>query len=230
MRTFASLVVAALALSSCVKIECPPENKPTVQHHLDVPSQVVILNATNEDTVAYFAFGADSVVLPSSWSFCTATSNLNCSFPMKANTARALPAPDYLNATITFGAAVGCGTTKAELNVNNPKWYDTVDISLVDGYSNDILIEYADKAGAKRIGPVLGKSGNEKAFGVYPLGCDICVARQNPPCGQTPGTDGCKSGSQYKPDVPCQYQGATMGGGAFVSVALVKPEPAAAKK
>jgi hypothetical protein len=46
----------------------------------------------------------------------------------------------------------------------------------------------------------------------------------------TPGTDGCKSGTQYKPDVPCQHQGATMGGGAFVSVALVKPEPADAKK
>jgi len=34
---------------------------------------------------------------------------------------------------------------------------------------------------------------------------------------------------QYKPDVPCQYQGASMGGGAYISVALVKPEPAAKK-
>ena len=227
MKTLAPLVAFVLALSSCVKVDCPADGPSAVQHHVAVPSQVVLMNATNEDTVAYFSFGADSVVLPSSWPFCTSPDKLNCSFPMKANTGRALPAPGYLNVTITFGAAVGCGTTKAELNVNNPKWYDVVDISLVDGYSNDILIEYADKAGAKRIGPVLGKSGNEKAFGVYPLGCDICVARQNPPCGQTPGTDGCKTGSQYNPDVPCQYQGATMGGGAFVSVALVKPEPAA---
>jgi len=229
MKTLTSLLVAVLALVSCVKVDCPPEGTAVAQHHVAVPSQVVLLNATPDDTVVYFAFGADSIVLPSSWPFCTATSNLNCSFPMKANTGRALPAPGYLNVTVTFGAAVGCGTTKAELNVNNPKWYDVVDISLVDGYSNDILIEYADKAGAKRIGPVLGKSGNEKAFGVYPLGCDICVARQKPSCGMTPGTDGCKTGSQYNPDVPCQYQGATMGGGAFISVALVKAEPAAKK-
>ena len=64
------------------------------------------------------------------------------------------------------------------------------------------------------LGPVRGPSGNEKNFGVYPLGCDICVRRDKPACGFVPGKAGCKSGPDpYHPDVPCQYQGVTMGGG-----------------
>jgi hypothetical protein len=221
------VLLVSIGLFACTSVECPSHSALATQAPIVLPSQVVVLNATNEDTVVHFSFGADSVVLPSSWPFCTASSKLNCSFPLKARTGRALPSSGYLNVTAAFGAAVGCGVTKAELNVNNPKWYDVVDISLVDGYSNDIFIEFTDKSGTKKLGPVLSKSGNEKAFGVYPLGCDICVARQNPPCGMTPGADGCKGGTQFSPSVPCQLQGASMGGGAYVSVALVKPEPAA---
>lgn len=225
MKTLCTLLV--LTLVSCTKVECPSPVAPKGAAPFQLPSQVVVVNATDKDTTVYFAFGADSVVLPGAWSFCTATSALNCSFPLKHGSAKILPSAGYLNVTITFDAAVGCGTTKAELNVNNPNWYDVVDVSLVDGYSNDILIDFSDAAGNKRLGPVLGKKGNEKNFGVFPLGCDICTARQNPPCGMTPGSDGCKKGTQYNPDVPCQYQGATKGGGANIIVALVKPEPAA---
>jgi hypothetical protein len=52
------------------------------------------------------------------------------------------------------------------------------------------------------------------------LGCDICTARDNPPCGIAKGKEGCKAGTQYKPDVPCQNQGKKMGGGSVVVVAL----------
>jgi hypothetical protein len=33
--------------------------------------------------------------------------------------------------------------------------------------------------------------------------------------------DGCKAGTQYKPDVPCQYQGTVKGGGGAVTVTLL---------
>lgn len=184
-------------------------------------STVEISNDTASDTVVYFAFGADSAI--TSWSFCPTTSRLNCQFPLKAHTKQNLPlAGAYLNATFSFGAAVTCGSTKGELNLNNPKWYDIADVSLVDGYSNKIAISITGAHGTvTKLGPPLGRNGNQKVFGLFPLGCDICVARKNPPCGMTPGKSGCKAGpDQYHPNVPCQFQGSTMGGGSTVRVSF----------
>ena len=175
----------------------------------------------------YLAFGADSVVLPSSLDFCTG-SGLNCTFPLANHGARTVPTNgQYMNVTVSFNAAVTCGVTKAELNVNNPKWYNILDISLVDGFSSEVLIESTEGGKRTPLGPVWGATNNEKVFGVFPLGCDICVARQKPSCGMKPGSDGCKTGTQYKPDVPCQFQGATMGGAGAVRVSLLDGQPAA---
>jgi hypothetical protein len=44
-----------------------------------------------------------------------------------------------------------------------------------------------------------------KVFGVFPYGCTICAGIKNTPCGDA-GTGECKTGSESKPDVPCQYQ------------------------
>ena len=175
-----------------------------------------IENHTGKAANVYIAFGADSVVLPASLPFCTPASPLNCSFGLPAQATQIVALQGkYLNATLAFDAQVGCGATKAELNLNNPKWYDTTDISLVDGYSNKVSIT----ADAVKLGPPNGAAGNEKVYGLYPLGCDICVARQNPPCGIPKGKDGCKAGTQYDPAVPCQNQGKKMGG-SVVRVAL----------
>lgn len=182
-------------------------------------SRVQIVNATALDTKVYFAFGADSVVRPSAWSFCENKQALTCDFVLKGGETRVLPlGGKYLNTTFAFGGAVSCGSTKAELNVNNPAWYDVVDVSLVDGYSNKVAIDLTDGAKQTRLGPPNGASGNAKVLGVFPLGCDVCTARQNPPCGIPPGNDGCKAGTQYKPDVPCQVQGAAKGGGSTIVV------------
>jgi hypothetical protein len=141
---------------------------------------------------------------------------------MPASQRRLLPvAGRYLNMTVSFDAPAGCGATKAEVNVNNPAWFDTYDVSLVDGFSNFVLMV----ANGTRIFP-RGKTGNEKALGVFPVGCDACVARLSPPCGIAKGAEGCKKGTQYKPDVPCQIQGPVKGGGGSVEVLLVKPVPA----
>ena len=182
---------------------------------------VTVGNDTGSDTTVYVAFGGGSAVLPTSpgWGFCAATSGLTCNFKLAAHATREMPlAGQFLNATLAFDAGVGCGSTKAELNVNNPAWYDVVDVSLVDGYSNRIAVT----SDATKIGPPLGEEGNSHVFGVFPYGCDVCVARKAPPCGIPTGEKGCKSGTQYKPDVPCQYQGPYMGGGSVVRVALVR--------
>lgn len=174
-------------------------------------------------TSVYFAFGADSVIKAADWaSFCTVTGPLNCNFTMSGS--QVLPTQGkYLNVTLAFDSAVGCGKTKAEINVNNPTWFDTLDVSLVDGYSNKIEIDYTPPGStvATKLGPPLGKDGNEKVLGLFPYGCDICTARQKPPCGIAPGGIGCKGGTQYKPDVPCQFQGAIKGGGGTVNVILL---------
>jgi hypothetical protein len=192
----------------------PPSSAPNLDDPTDAgirPSVLAVENLTNDPTTVFVAFGADSVVLPGAWPFCTG-SGLNCTFPLGKRMLKSLPlGGNYLNATFSFGAAVTCGITKAEINANNPKWYDTLDVSLVDGYSNKISIStlaFGQKPSqAVLLGPPKGKEGNEKVFGLFPYGCDVCVARQSPPCGIPKGRAGCKGGTQYKPDVVCQYQG-----------------------
>lgn len=181
---------------------------------------------TSSDATVYVAFGSDSAVTADDWSFCTG-SGLTCSFSL--NGTKDLPLNGaYINATFSFNAAVGCGVTKAEVNVNNPKWYDTMDVSLVDGYSNDVKITVTEPGDrlSTVLGPPKGATGNEDVYGLFPVGCDLCVQRGAPPCGIAPGPehgDGCKlHGTQYDPVPPCQYQGKTKGGGdATILVELV---------
>lgn len=215
IRAFLTAVVAMLVFASC---RCPKPTPPT-----GGKSTVAVKNDTDSDTTVYVAFGANSVVLPASWSFCAASSNLTCNFKLSAHTSQDLPlSGQLLNATFAFGAGVGCGSTKAEMTVNNPAWYDVADVSLVDGYSNKVSISIGGESGGTTLGPPVGRDENEKVFGLFPYGCDICVARQAPPCGIPTGKAGCKGGTQYKPDVPCQYQGPTMGGGSKIVVSLLK--------
>lgn len=165
--------------------------------------QLTFKNDTSVPTTVYVAFGSNSVVLPTNWSSFCSGGGLNCTFPIAANSSQVAPlGGKYLNATIAFGTPVGCGSTKAEMNINTANDTDNYNISLVDGYTNKIKMN----VGGTILGPPLGKGGNEKVFGLYPFGCDICVARQKPPCGIPAGGSGCKGGTQYKPDVFCQYQ------------------------
>lgn len=200
--------LAALGLSTC---------GPTL--HTDL----TVHNAKTTATTVYVAFGSDSVVGVADWPFCTG-SGLNCNFPLAAGTSKPLPNPKdaYVNATFSFDHAVGCGVTKAEVNVNNPDWYDTLDVSLVDGYSDKIEISVTPTNDPQVIlGPPKGDTGNEKVLGLFPFGCDICVERQNPPCGIAKGKTGCKAGTQYDPKVPCQWQGPHKGGGGDATITLM---------
>jgi len=178
---------------------------------------------TKEGVSVYIAFGAKSIVTPraAGWEFCQQEKSypLVCDFVLAPASIQTLPlAGMYANFTVSFGGAVTCGTTKAEVNVNqtgDSPWYNTADISLVDGFNAKLAIEYVTASGEhKTLGPVEHERGNAKAFGVFPLACDICVSRQAPvPCGYKPGpSTECKTGTQDKPDVVCQYQGQAMSG------------------
>lgn len=194
-------------------------------------STATLINETADAVAVSFAFGADSVVLPADWPFCNVDAGLVCATSLAGHAATLdLPTSGrYLNVTIAFGGPVGCGSTKAEININNPKWYDVADVSLVDGYSNRVVINAGFEDGGAKLGPPNGPDGNETVFGLFPLGCDICTARQNPPCGILPGGKGCKAGTQYKPDVPCQWQGPVMGGGSHLAISYLGTGIPAAK-
>jgi hypothetical protein len=184
------------------------------------PPGVEVRNLTKSPTTVHVSFGAASVVLPGDWKFCKKTADLNCHFVLNAESIQPLSTGGkHLNATFSFDAPVGCGVTKAEIDVDNPAWYNTMDVSLVDGYSNNVSIESEAEDGSIVIsGPPNGKTDNERTFGLFPYGCDICVERQKPSCGISKGKEGCKSGTQYNPDVPCQYQGPIMGGGQKIRI------------
>jgi len=226
------LVHIAFALGACGALLACPGPKPKPQPKIIViPGTTVLITqaepaveATAAPTTVYISFGADSAIQSVDWaSWCTTTSALTCNFNLTGS--KPLPNPNgkYLNMTMSVGAPVGCGVTKAEINVNNPNWYDTLDVSLVDGYSNNMEIRYTPPTGppTTTLGPLNGQTGNEKVLGVFPYGCDICTAQQNPPCGIPPGGSGCKAGTQYDPKPPCQFQGAVKGGGGIVEVVLL---------
>jgi hypothetical protein len=206
-------VIPVIGICAIAGWKCSPQE----------PTSLSIKNAKDTASTVYVSFGSDSKITAKDWSFCTG-SDLSCSFSLDGKTSKALPATGYLNATFAFDNPVGCGITKAEVNINNPKWYDILDVSLVDGYSDRIQINATPSGGsATQLGPPVGKDGNEEIFGVFPYGCDICVERQNPPCDIPKGKEGCKKGTQYNPDVPCQWQGTVMGGGNLaVEIELAK--------
>lgn len=216
----AGIIVCLFAVFLYVDFKAP---KPMLQDDALRPLTLSVRNSSSGNTTVYVAFGADSTVLPAAWPFCVG-SGLNCSFPLPTGATKDLPlGGQYVNATFSFGAAVTCGITKAEVNLNNSSWYDIADVSLVDGFSNKVsiaLLAYTKGSKEITLGPPRGREGNEKVFGLFPLGCDICVARQKPSCGFPKGKDGCKAGTQYNPAVVCQYQGASKHGGQRVQIRL----------
>jgi hypothetical protein len=225
MRHIALLSLTSLLLTACQRPDSGETGGSGGGNGVIVTGTTVSVRSSSATTV-YVAFGADSAITADDWSFCSG-SGLTCSFPLDG--VQRLPIEGaHLNATFAFGQPVGCGVTKAEVNVNNPNWYDILDVSLVDGYSNDILISVFETGDLSPtpIGPPKGASGNEHVFGVFPLGCDLCVQRGDPPCGIEPGPlhgDGCKlKGTQYDPDPPCQWQGSTKGGDSAVVIELVQ--------
>ena len=200
-------------------------------------SIVRVENRTKRAATVFASFGAGTVVTQADWAaFCAPLdADAGCSFPLAPEGKQDLPTGGkFLNATLSFGAYPACAVSLGEVDVSNPSWVqDTANISLVNGWNKDIAIEVTTPGdGGILLGPTRGPRDNGKVFGVYPSGCDICVARQNPPCGfspcgspdGSPSSCGCKGGTQYNPEVPCQ---ASFDKGSTVTIVLVADVPAA---
>jgi len=169
---------------------------------------VRVTNQQNAPAEVYINFAPDSVLKPTDLPFCTVTGPLNCHFTLAAHASQDVPNPGhkYLNMSVAFNAPVSCGSTKAEVAANNPNWYDVLDVSVVDGFNEKIQMNVTPTGGnVTQLGPPVGKLGNQKIFGVFPYGCTICAGIKNAPCGDA-GAGECKTGSESKPDVLCQYQ------------------------
>ena len=174
----------------------------------DKNKAVRITNQQGAPAEVYINFAADSVLKPTDLPFCKVTGPLNCHFTLAARSSQDFPNPQakYLNMALAFNAEVTCGSTKAEVLVNNPGWFDVLDVSVVDGFNEKIQINLTPTGGQlTQLGPPVGKLGNQKVFGVFPYACTICAGIKNAPCGDA-GKGECKLGTESNPDVPCQYQ------------------------
>ena len=179
-----------------------------VAHAADKNKAVRITNQQGTPAEVYINFAADSVLKPTDLPFCKVTGPLNCHFTLAARSSQDVPNPQgkYLNMALAFNAEVTCGSTKAEVLVNNPSWFDVLDVSVVDGFNEKIQINLTPTGGQlTQLGPPVGKLGNQKVFGVFPYACTICAGIKNAPCGDG-GPGECKLGTESKPDVLCQYQ------------------------
>ena len=223
-----TLPALCLALSACGGCPPSPGDAGPSPDDAGACSSVVVLNTATQPTTVQVSFGSNSGVGPADWPFCAPTPS-GCSFPLAPGASQLLPSAGApMNLTIAFDAPPGCGASLAEVNTSIPGWSeDTANISLVNGWNHDLSIGVTGgpDGGAGALGPTDGPDANAGVYGVYPVACDVCVARSGPPCGYSPtgcgapGSCGCKGGTQYAPDVPCQ---ASFARGALVTVTLVK--------
>ena len=168
---------------------------------VDKNKTVRITNRQGTQAQVYINFAPDSVLKPADVPFCKVTGPLNCEFTLGANCSLDIPNPQakYLNMALAFNAQVTCGSTKAEVLVNNPNWFDVLDVSVVDGFNEKIQINLTPTSGSMtQLGPPVGKLGNQKVFGVFPYGCKNCAGIKNAPCGDA-GSGECKSGRSPSP-------------------------------
>jgi hypothetical protein len=122
-----------------------------------------------------------------------------------------------------------CPTTMFEINMSprdNPTT-DHFDLSLVNGFNYAMQIKSSK---GKETKYVKTAKGNHDAFGVFPLGCSVCVATGSVPpkwtgcpgndsscSGQCFNQDECKSGSdEFHANVSCTVDNVPTGGNYIV--------------
>ncbi len=208
-----------MSILSCHGSDSPPAqtNVGGALQFTGEPSKLYVQNEKSVPVKVFVTFGGDSCITQANMKIsggvtkCEPSVNNSCVFTL-ANGERQEIQLELCRADLTFrfNSAEGCGTTKAEVNMNVPNWDDTWNISLVDGWNENVRIDIVTSdIGTKTMGPTQGKTGNQRAFGVYPYGCDVCTARQKPPCGIEMGDSECKTpngvNNQYSADVPCQW-------------------------
>ncbi len=127
-----------------------------------------------------------------------------------------------------------CPTTMFEINISPENTTtDSFDVSLVNGFNYSMQITTSDGPATAN---VTKATGNQKALGVFPLGCTQCVSQNSKPptyencpgdpkkCGsQCYAASECKSGSdEFHPNVKCTIDPPT---GASYTVTFGDPSP-----
>jgi hypothetical protein len=236
----------AIVFNFCLVYSCsachPASKSSTTATAESNGSEAAVKNESGKSTTVWASFSPDSKVTREDWiSFCKPVTS-GCMFHLGVDEIRYLQTSGkFLSVNLSFGQPGSCegtGVTLGEMSLNTSNNHDTVDISMVNGWNVDIKIDIAPKnapkdasfggLGAVTLGPTDGPDSGALRLGVFPNGCDICVARQKPPCPwQTPcGTPdgggvacGCQGGTQYNPSPVCQEQ---ISQGSLVTVVLVK--------
>jgi len=169
---------------------------------------VTIINNQSAPATVFTNFGAESVLRPKDLSFCQQQPD-NCQFTLGARQSREITNPQKkkLVMSLAFNKPVDCGSTKAEIIVNNPDFCDNADVSVVDGFNERIQIKVDTPPNIVLLGPPKGLLGNQQVFGVFPYGCDRCAASVSPQraCGPYPPNQ-CHAGTEHRPDPVCQWQ------------------------
>ena len=170
---------------------------------------VTIINNQSAPATVFINFGAESALNSKDLSFCQQQPALNCQFRLGAKQSQEITNPQKkkLVMSLAFNKPVTCGSTKAEITVNNPDFCDNADVSVVDGFNERIQIKVDTPPNIVLLGPPKGLLGNQQVFGVFPYGCDRCAASVSPQraCGPYPPNQ-CHAGTEHRPDPVCQWQ------------------------
>src|SRR5262249_41321911 len=135
---------------------------------------VRITNQQGAAAEVYVNFAADSVLKPTDLPFCRVTGQRNCQFTLAPRSSQDFPNPQakYLNMALAFNAPVTCGSTKAEVLVNNPSWYDVLDVSVVDGFNETIQMNVTPTVRQPtHLGPPVGQPRTHNALAPSPSPC-----------------------------------------------------------
>ena len=170
---------------------------------------VTIINNQSAPATVFINFSDTSLLNSKDLSFCRQQPALNCQFTLGAKQSQEItnPLKKKLIMSLAFNKPVTCGSTKAEITVNNPEFCDNADVSVVDGFNEKIEIKVAAPPSTVILGPPKGLLGNQEVFGVFPYGCDRCAANVSPQkaCGPYPPNQ-CHGGTEHRPNPVCQWQ------------------------
>lgn len=159
-------------------------------------SRIILTNNQTDDVTVNLGFLETSCYQPSDFSnFCkvTGTNPYVCNFILQGASAAPDNQKEFVfkktdcHANISYAVGgdfpwTGCATTQAEFTIYaESDGRDTIDISLVNGFSVPVSIVSSE---GTTYGPVTSNQGYLDTEAVYPFGCSTCTGRVSVDCNQ----------------------------------------------
>jgi hypothetical protein len=159
-------------------------------------SRVILTNHQANDVTVHLGFIETSCYQPSDFSnFCkvTGTNPYVCTFTLQGTSNAPNNQKEFVfkktdchaNISYAIGGDLpwsGCATTQAEFTIYaKSDGRDTIDISLVNGFSVPVSIVSSE---GTTYGPVTSNQGYLDTEAVYPFGCSTCTGRVSADCNQ----------------------------------------------